>query len=165
MPSVPSFCSPTLTLSHMNLAMQLYNDNVWHAPGVEDWVKIEDKEQMRATPLTQEQIFSVEEFYFFAYVRWLGLHPLGDELASIPMMNTWDDHDIFDGYVSPAGSMLLAITSWHHGVRHALSAHHQGASVDDLLSPGSRLSGCVQVLIGQGLLVHWGEVKAEVCGV
>eukprot|EP00892_Ulva_mutabilis_P002362 jgi/Ulvmu1/12126/UM084_0053.1 len=79
---------------------QLYNDNVWHAPGVEAWVKIEDKAQMRATALTPEQVAAVEEFYFFAYVRWLGLHPLGEDLACIPMMNTWDDHDIFDGWGS-----------------------------------------------------------------
>lgn len=79
---------------------QLYNDNVWHAPGVEDWVKIEDKAVMRATPLNESQVAAVEEFYFFAYVRWMGLHPLGEELSAIPMMNTWDDHDIFDGWGS-----------------------------------------------------------------
>lgn len=77
--------------------MQLYNDNVWHAEGVEAWVKIEDKAEMRATALTEAQVAAVEEFYFFSYVRWMGLHPLGEELANIPMMNTWDDHDIFDG--------------------------------------------------------------------
>jgi phosphodiesterase/alkaline phosphatase D-like protein len=80
--------------------MQLYNDNVWHAGSVKRWIEMEDKQAMRATPLNQQQAQDVDDFYFFAYVRWLKFHPLGEDLANIPMMNTWDDHDIFDGWGS-----------------------------------------------------------------
>lgn len=80
---------------------QLYNDNVWDPAGsLSDWLKL-DKPQMRTEPLTKEQDAGVQAFYFFAYLRWLCYHPLGpDGLAGIPQMNTWDDHDIFDGYGS-----------------------------------------------------------------
>lgn len=67
--------------------VQLYNDNVWHIPAMEQWLAIPEKEQMRATPLTATQEASAEEFYFFAYVRWLALHPLRQHLASIPMVH------------------------------------------------------------------------------
>lgn len=51
---------------------------------MKQWASIKDKEQMRATPLTAAQEASAEEFYFFAYVRWLAKHPLKQHLACIP---------------------------------------------------------------------------------
>ena len=39
-------------------------------------------------------------FYFGAYLRWIKFHPLAGNFANMPQQNTWDDHDIFDGYGS-----------------------------------------------------------------
>jgi hypothetical protein len=48
------------------------------------------------------QVAEAEDFYFFAYLRWMKFHPLGpDALASLPQKNVWDDHDIFDGWGAP----------------------------------------------------------------
>ena len=53
---------------------------------MKQWLAIPDKEQMRATELTPVQEAAAEEVYFFAYVRWLAVHPLRQHLASIPMV-------------------------------------------------------------------------------
>ena len=88
--------------------VQLYNDNVWHIPALEQWLAIPEKEQMRATPLTPVQEAAAEEFYFFAYVRWLAMHPLKQHLASIPMVRSLH-------YCSTLGDTRLG-SQWLHSV-------------------------------------------------
>ncbi|KAF9115270.1 hypothetical protein BGX27_008391 [Mortierella sp. AM989] len=78
---------------------QIYNDDVLAMPEMMEWLKM--KSEMRiAMPFNNEKKYAVEKFYFDNYVRHFTSGSYSKALSLIPSVNTWDDHDIIDGYGS-----------------------------------------------------------------
>ncbi|KAG2448422.1 hypothetical protein HYH02_006314 [Chlamydomonas schloesseri] len=83
---------------------QLYNDGLFEGPLLRGWDQAQDDAESAARaaqPLTDELREEMEEYYFSHYAAHFGTQPVyADALATIPSINTWDDHDIVDGWGS-----------------------------------------------------------------
>ncbi|KAJ5086764.1 hypothetical protein NUU61_008071 [Penicillium alfredii] len=66
----------------------------------EEWMKIKNTSERYGAPLTPEFRAELEEFYLRRYAQWFsqGLFSLAN--SQIPMVNVWNDHEIFEGYGS-----------------------------------------------------------------
>ncbi|KAF9427378.1 hypothetical protein BGZ94_005031 [Podila epigama] len=78
---------------------QIYNDDVLATPEMIDYLK-KDEEERLATQWTNELKYATEKYYFDHYVQHFTTGTYSQALSLIPSVNTWDDHDIFDGFGS-----------------------------------------------------------------
>ncbi|KAG2424550.1 hypothetical protein HXX76_014431 [Chlamydomonas incerta] len=83
---------------------QLYNDGLFEGPLLKGWDQAQDDVESAARaaqPFTDALRGEMEEYYFSHYASHFGTQPIySDALATIPSVNTWDDHDIVDGWGS-----------------------------------------------------------------
>lgn len=143
---------------------QLYNDNVWALPELDAWLQLPKDERLGYEPTAQDAA-AVEEFYRTSYVRHVHFHPAAMLLRSLPQVrwlgapaslppllpsfgsasiayakrmqvNTWDDHDIFDGWGSypaavqtcPMFQMVFSQAQRFYLLcQHATTAEHAAA--------------------------------------
>ena len=79
---------------------QLYNDVVFDIPSLQEWNKSKTR-QARTTYNASETILNeINNFYFQHYCQQFMRDHIRTALSSIPSINTWDDHDIFNGHGS-----------------------------------------------------------------
>lgn len=78
----------------------LYNDDVWNQPALVSWLQSGEREERLAHPFTPDMRKEVDRYYFIHYCRHFAQEATRRAYASIPSVNTWDDHDIFDGWGS-----------------------------------------------------------------
>lgn len=82
---------------------QLYCDEVFDLPVFNSWLRLDDQnnfKEMYSRPFTSDMSAAVLNFYLNNYMSHFSNAALADCLSSIPMINQWDDHDIYDGYGS-----------------------------------------------------------------
>lgn len=88
---------------------QIYNDDVLALPEMLEWLE-KDEEERIATEFTPSKKLSVEKYYFDHYVQHFTTGTYSQALSLIPSVNSWDDHDILDGYGSyPANYQLCKV--------------------------------------------------------
>ncbi|KAG0336931.1 hypothetical protein BG004_007853 [Podila humilis] len=78
---------------------QIYNDDVLVTPEIAEWLTM-DEETRLTTTFNTEKKYAVEKYYFDHYVEHFTTGTYSKALSLIPSVNTWDDHDIIDGYGS-----------------------------------------------------------------
>ncbi|KAF9145749.1 hypothetical protein BGX30_007061 [Mortierella sp. GBA39] len=78
---------------------QIYNDDVLETPEMVEWLKMDGDERI-AVEFNNEKRYAVEKYYFEHYVQHFNTGSYSKALSLIPSVNTWDDHDIIDGYGS-----------------------------------------------------------------
>ncbi|KAF9956054.1 hypothetical protein BGZ72_003080 [Mortierella alpina] len=78
---------------------QIYNDDVLATPELSEWLKLESDERI-ATVFNNEKKYATEKYYFEHYIQHFTTGTYSKALSLIPSVNTWDDHDIIDGYGS-----------------------------------------------------------------
>eukprot|EP00892_Ulva_mutabilis_P003438 jgi/Ulvmu1/1466/UM011_0196.1 len=81
----------------MGAGDQLYNDNLWILPPLQAWLKREDKLQFEPDKTMKE---AIAEYYCGSYLRHTHYHPAAPLLRNTPQINSWDDHDLMDGFGS-----------------------------------------------------------------
>ncbi|KAG2493054.1 hypothetical protein HYH03_008717 [Edaphochlamys debaryana] len=82
---------------------QIYNDGVFKGPNLTGWdqtLRLTDTATRALLPFHEGMRNEVEEFYFSHYCVHMAQPVYAQALASIPSVNTWDDHDIVDGWGS-----------------------------------------------------------------
>ncbi|KAI9172237.1 Metallophosphoesterase domain protein [Paramyrothecium foliicola] len=80
---------------------QIYNDAVSHECKLFDkWLDIKNPLHKHNAPFTAEMQAQMEHFYFERYCMWFSQGLFGLANSQIPMVNMYDDHDVFDGYGS-----------------------------------------------------------------
>ncbi|KAJ5380114.1 uncharacterized protein N7496_002542 [Penicillium cataractarum] len=80
---------------------QIFNDSVITDLGLfQEWIKIKNAADRYGAPLTPEFRAELEKFYLERYASWFsqGLFSLAN--SQIPMVNIWNDHEIFEGFGS-----------------------------------------------------------------
>ncbi|KAJ6083875.1 hypothetical protein N7486_010675 [Penicillium sp. IBT 16267x] len=80
---------------------QIFNDTViTDSHFFQEWTKIKNPAERYGMPFTPEFRAEVEQFYLHRYASWFsqGLFSLAN--SQIPMVNIWNDHEIFEGYGS-----------------------------------------------------------------
>lgn len=80
---------------------QIYNDCV--ADECElfgEWLDMRNPFNKHHTQFTPEMQNQLEEFYLERYCMWFSQGLFGLATSQIPMVNMYDDHDVFDGYGS-----------------------------------------------------------------
>ncbi|EGX89355.1 hypothetical protein CCM_07606 [Cordyceps militaris CM01] len=80
---------------------QIYNDCV--ADECElfgEWLDIRNPFEKHHTQFTPDMQSQLEEFYLERYCMWFSQGLFGLATSQIPMVNMYDDHDVFDGYGS-----------------------------------------------------------------
>ncbi|KAF9956031.1 hypothetical protein BGZ65_003026, partial [Modicella reniformis] len=78
---------------------QIYNDDVLATPEMVAWLKLDGDKRISAE-FCEEKRNAVERFYFDHYVQHFTTGTYSKALSLIPSVNTWDDHDIIDGFGS-----------------------------------------------------------------
>ncbi|KAF9931996.1 hypothetical protein FBU30_009175 [Linnemannia zychae] len=78
---------------------QIYNDDVLATPEMVEWLA-KDEEERAATEFDGQQRYAVEKYYFDHYCQHFTTGTYSQALSLIPSVNSWDDHDILDGYGS-----------------------------------------------------------------
>ncbi|KAG0366300.1 hypothetical protein BGZ54_005559 [Gamsiella multidivaricata] len=78
---------------------QIYNDDVLAMPEMAEWLAM-DEENRIGTEFTNDKRYAAEKYYFDHYVKHFTTGSYSKALSLIPSVNTWDDHDIIDGYGS-----------------------------------------------------------------
>jgi hypothetical protein len=78
---------------------QIYNDDVLATPEMVAWLKLDGDARIAAEYNTEKR-YAAEKYYFDHYVEHFTTGTYSKALALIPSVNTWDDHDILDGYGS-----------------------------------------------------------------
>ncbi|KAG0246790.1 hypothetical protein B0O80DRAFT_496385 [Mortierella sp. GBAus27b] len=78
---------------------QIYNDDVLATPELKAWLKLDSDARLDAE-FNYEKIYACEKYYFDHYVQHFTTGTYSKALSLIPSVNTWDDHDIIDGYGS-----------------------------------------------------------------
>ncbi|PTB68817.1 hypothetical protein BBK36DRAFT_1192071, partial [Trichoderma citrinoviride] len=82
---------------------QIYNDCVaFDSPLFDEWLQINVAEKKLNAAFTPELQAELERFYMERYCTWFSQGLFGLATSQIPMVNMYDDHDIFDGYGSYA---------------------------------------------------------------
>ncbi|KAK7416325.1 hypothetical protein QQX98_005270 [Neonectria punicea] len=66
----------------------------------QEWLSIRNPVHKHTASLTSEMQDQLETFYLERYCMWFSQGLFGLANSQIPMVNMWDDHDIFDGYGS-----------------------------------------------------------------
>lgn len=80
---------------------QVYNDCVaYDSPLFDEWLQINVAEKKLNAAFTPEMQAELEHFYLERYCNWFSQGLFGLATSQIPMVNMYDDHDIFDGYGS-----------------------------------------------------------------
>ncbi|UKZ75356.1 hypothetical protein TrVFT333_003038 [Trichoderma virens FT-333] len=80
---------------------QIYNDCVaYDSPLFDEWLQINVAEKKLNAAFTPELQAELESFYLERYCMWFSQGLFGLATSQIPMVNMYDDHDIFDGYGS-----------------------------------------------------------------
>ena len=74
-------------------------------PEIAEWLKLFDTDRCSglAADFTEDMRMSVKRFYFGRYLRHFHSSrntSYAAAISVIPCANTWDDHDIFDGFGS-----------------------------------------------------------------
>ncbi|KAJ5168149.1 uncharacterized protein N7482_003743 [Penicillium canariense] len=80
---------------------QIFNDTVITDSALfQEWIKIKNAAERYGAPLTPEFRAELEKFYLERYASWFsqGLFSLAN--SQIPMINIWNDHEIFEGFGS-----------------------------------------------------------------
>jgi len=80
---------------------QIFNDTViTESTFFQEWIKIKNAAERYGAPFTPEFRAELEEFYLQRYAAWFsqGLFSLAN--SQIPMVNMWNDHEIFEGFGS-----------------------------------------------------------------
>ena len=78
---------------------QIYNDDVLATPEMAEWLGM-DSDARIETEFNNEKRYAVEKYYFEHYIQHFTTGTYSKALSLIPSVNTWDDHDILDGYGS-----------------------------------------------------------------
>lgn len=80
---------------------QIYNDSVAHKCELfDEWLDTKNPQHKHGAAFTAEMQDEMEEFYLDRYCMWFSRGLFGLAASQIPMVNMYDDHDIFDGYGS-----------------------------------------------------------------
>lgn len=80
---------------------QIYNDCVADDCELfDEWLSIRNPLHKHTAAFTPELQAQLEEFYLERYCTWFSQGLFGLANSQIPMVNMYDDHDIFDGYGS-----------------------------------------------------------------
>ncbi|KAF4984756.1 hypothetical protein FZEAL_117 [Fusarium zealandicum] len=80
---------------------QIYNDCVANECSLfKEWLEIRNPARKHTAALTPEMQNELETFYLERYCMWFSQGLFGLANSQIPMVNMYDDHDIFDGYGS-----------------------------------------------------------------
>jgi hypothetical protein len=80
---------------------QIYNDSVGRECGLfDEWLDIRNPQHKHTAVFTSDMQDEMEEFYLERYCMWFSQGLFGLAASQIPMVNMYDDHDIFDGYGS-----------------------------------------------------------------
>ncbi|KHN95956.1 uncharacterized protein MAM_06061 [Metarhizium album ARSEF 1941] len=80
---------------------QIYNDSIAHECSLlREWLEIRHPQQKHGAAFTASMQDEMEEFYLQRYCVWFSQGLFGLAASQIPMVNMYDDHDIFDGYGS-----------------------------------------------------------------
>ncbi|KAG6041109.1 hypothetical protein E4U41_005979 [Claviceps citrina] len=80
---------------------QIYNDTVAHKCELfDEWLDIRNPLHKHGAAFTAEMQDELEEFYLGRYCMWFSRGLFSLAASQIPMVNMYDDHDIFDGYGS-----------------------------------------------------------------
>ncbi|KAJ5662312.1 uncharacterized protein N7477_009928 [Penicillium maclennaniae] len=80
---------------------QIFNDSViTDSTHFQEWMKIKNAGERYGMPFTAEFRAELEQFYLERYASWFsqGLFSLAN--SQIPMVNMWNDHEIFEGFGS-----------------------------------------------------------------
>jgi hypothetical protein len=78
---------------------QIYNDDVLATPEMVEWLA-KDEEERATTEFDGQKRYAVEKYYFDHYIQHYTTGSYSKALSLIPSVNSWDDHDILDGYGS-----------------------------------------------------------------
>ncbi|KAG5952638.1 hypothetical protein E4U53_000332 [Claviceps sorghi] len=80
---------------------QIYNDSVAQKCELfDEWLDIRNPHHKHGAAFTVEMQNEMEEFYLGRYCMWFSRGLFALAASQIPMVNMYDDHDIFDGYGS-----------------------------------------------------------------
>lgn len=80
---------------------QIYNDCIaFESELFHEWRRIRNPLHKHNAPFTLDMQDEMEEFYFERYSMWFSQGLFGLANSQIPMINMYDDHDIYDGYGS-----------------------------------------------------------------
>ncbi|POR39107.1 Uncharacterized protein TPAR_00697 [Tolypocladium paradoxum] len=80
---------------------QIYNDCAADECELfDEWLDIRNPLHKHNAPFTAEMQSEMEDFYLERYCMWFSQGLFGLATSQIPMVNMYDDHDIFDGYGS-----------------------------------------------------------------
>ncbi|GIM06459.1 hypothetical protein Vretimale_10772 [Volvox reticuliferus] len=124
---------------------QIYNDAVFDGPLLKGWdhtLKQSDTSNKASIPFTDEMRQEVEEFYFSHYCVHFSQPVYAQALASIPSVNIWDDHDIFDGWGSyPAYIQAAPVLKGVFAAAHLFYLLFQQHTRVDLLESDGFWSG------------------------
>ncbi|KAK9859000.1 hypothetical protein MYU51_015907 [Penicillium brevicompactum] len=80
---------------------QIFNDSViTRSKHFQEWIKIKNAGERYGAPFTPAFRAEIEQFYLENYAAWFsqGLFSLAN--SQIPMVNVWNDHEIFEGFGS-----------------------------------------------------------------
>ena len=76
---------------------QIYMDSVAQKTlHFKNWIHMKDLVQKQSAPFTREMQEELEDFYLRRYCTWFSSGLFAMANAQIPMINSWDDHDILD---------------------------------------------------------------------
>jgi hypothetical protein len=80
---------------------QIYNDCVADEGKLfQEWLEIRNPTHKHTAALTPQMQDEFESFYLERYCMWYSQGLFGLANSQIPMVNMYDDHDVFDGYGS-----------------------------------------------------------------
>ncbi|CAI7571375.1 unnamed protein product [Penicillium glandicola] len=80
---------------------QIFNDSaITESAFFQEWIKIKNTAERYGASFTPEFRAELEQFYLERYAAWFsqGLFSLAN--SQIPMVNIWNDHEIFEGFGS-----------------------------------------------------------------
>ncbi|KAF7713920.1 Uncharacterized protein PECH_000916 [Penicillium ucsense] len=112
---------------------QIYNDKViTDLPSFQEWIKVKNAADRYGAPMTPQFRAELEKFYLESYASWFsqGLFSLAN--SQIPMVNIWNDHEIFEGFGSYNDEfMQSAVVSGIGKIAHKYYLLFQHHSVRD----------------------------------
>lgn len=80
---------------------QIYNDCVANETELfGNWLDMNNPHHKHQAPFTPDMQDELEDFYLDRYCSWFSQGLFSVATSQIPMVNMFDDHDIFDGYGS-----------------------------------------------------------------
>ncbi|KJZ76154.1 hypothetical protein HIM_04610 [Hirsutella minnesotensis 3608] len=80
---------------------QIFNDlAAYECDLLGDWLEIQDPIEKESAPFTANMQEELEIFYLHHYCAWFSQGLYGLATSQIPMVNMYDDQDIFDGFGS-----------------------------------------------------------------